>query len=103
MRSWVFLVLAALFALAFFFHRSNNDRPRAGDTVKPVLMGGLAWTAGESGTVVVRLEARNQDGSAARLLGFAGVPGDADPVARIVFYQGTEAQSPIEVRLSHRC
>jgi len=105
MRRYVFLLTAAgfLFLAAFSGCSGEGQPPRAGDTVKPVLAGGLDWTAGQSGGIRVWLEAKNKDGSSARQLGFAGVPADADPVARIVFFQGKEARSPVEVKLSHRC
>jgi hypothetical protein len=105
MRSWEYTLLAiVLVALGFYWFRSpGGGQPRAGDTVIPVLAGPVDWTAGQGGEIRVRLEARNKDGSSTRPLGFEGVPSKADPVLRIVFFQGSLAQSPIEIKLSHRC
>jgi hypothetical protein len=95
---------AGIAALAAFSGCSGDGGPpRVGDTVTPVLAGGLQWTAGQPGEIGVRLQARNKDGSAARVLGFNGIPTGADPVATITFYDGDQPLSPVAVMLSHRC
>jgi hypothetical protein len=102
--SRLLLTVGGIVALAVYSGCSGEGSPpRAGDTVKPVLASGLDWIAGQNGEIRVRLEARNKDGSAARVLGFGGIPAKGDPVAKVVFYQDKQALSPVEVKLSHRC
>jgi hypothetical protein len=95
---------AALTALAVLPGCSGDGGPlRRGDTVTPAFAADIDWTAGERGELYVRLRAKNQDGSAARYLGFAGYANDKHPIATITFYHGDQPQPPIDVALSERC
>lgn len=77
---------------------------RDGDEVTPVLTDGRGpWPAGGQQQITVRLSAKNKDGSADRLLGFASIPESVNPTATVTFYVGDQPQSPVELPLNHRC
>src|SRR5262245_60575927 len=73
--------------------------PQPGDTVTPVF-NPPRWKPGGPADLTVRLQAKGKDGTV-RLLGFGRI--DKDPVANIVFYEGSDELRSVQVTLSHRC
>jgi hypothetical protein len=98
------LICGAFLAVVMLWGCSGEgERPRPGDTVTPVLTTDLHWKAGQNGELRVHLQARNADGSSPRVLGFAGIPASANPIATITFYNAEQAGSPVDLVLDHRC
>src|SRR5437879_2952190 len=98
---WAALGVAGLLCLlGFLRYGQEKGRPHAGETVTPHLERAIAWTAGDSGPLGVRLSAKEPEGGAPRLLDFRALPWAANPVARITFYGGEQPLQSLEVALS---
>src|SRR5205823_12628257 len=103
--TWTRALWAAGFVLVLgvIMNGRQQGRPRAGETVTPRLEGPVHWTAGTSGDLGIRLYAQGPDAKRGRLLGFGALPWGVDPMAQIVFYEGSEFLRSVDVALSHRC
>jgi hypothetical protein len=102
MRHSVFLCLVGIAAVAALAGCGSSSvaPPQPGDTVTPVLGGPVNWKAGSNGDLTVRLQAKGTNGSM-RALGFNGI--ETNPVAQIVFFEGSNELNSVQVPLSHRC
>lgn len=104
MKRMTLLILFLPFVSLLVGCGDSTGAVRDGDEVTPVVTDGRGpWTAGVPEQITVRLSAKNKDGSADRLLGFASIPESANPTATVTFYVGDQPQSPLELPLNHRC
>ncbi len=100
---WIPVALAVAFGLVYTLSQNGSaGGPQSGETVQPVL-GNPAWRAGTTQEFAIRLEAVNRETGQGRLLAFAGIPTNSNPVASIAFYNEETLLSEGEYELSHRC
>lgn len=94
--------MAILATLGLVGCGDSSLAPQPGETVSPVLSAPLQWKAGQPAELGVRLQAQAGD-AGKRPLGFKGIPGSTNPVARLTFFEGEQTLDTLEVALSHRC